>query len=146
MADARLVRAGQRGPRARQPYTLTAAGRAAFNAWLQNEPGPENIRFPLLLTIEFGRHLPPERLAAYVHHHRAAHAQKLADYEQMHDAALASGHHDPYAMATLQFGIAHEQAALDWFEQLPPEIRGHQPWDNQPGASPEPHLSHPGPT
>lgn len=31
-------------------------------------------------------------------------------------------------MATLQFGIAHERAALEWFEALPPEIRGEEPW------------------
>lgn len=135
MADARLVRAGERGPRERQPYTLTPAGREAFQEWLENEPGPENIRFPLLLTIEFGRHLSRERLATFVHHHRAAHARKLADYQQLHDAALASGHHDPYAMATVEFGIGHERAALDWFDQLPPEIRGRQRWDNEPLAS-----------
>ena len=128
MADAGLIRAGKRGPRDRQPYTLTPAGKAAFKQWIDREPGPENIRFPLLLTIEFGRHLPPHRLAEFVHHHRAAHARKLAQYEQLHRAALESGHHDPYAMATLEFGIAHERAALDWFEQLPAEIRGRGPW------------------
>ncbi len=33
-------------------------------------------------------------------------------------------------MATLQFGIAHERAVLEWFEQLPPETRGRQLWDS----------------
>lgn len=136
MADAGLIRAGERGPRDRQPYTLTRAGRAAFRRWIDQEPGPENIRFPLLLTIEFGRHLPPDRLAEFVQHHRAAHARKLAEYEQLHQAALESGHHDPYAMATLEFGIAHERAALEWFEQLPAEIRGLSPWDQTPTDEP----------
>jgi DNA-binding PadR family transcriptional regulator len=128
MAQAGLIRPGKRGPRDRQPYTLTRAGRAAFKGWINLGPGPENIRFPLLLTIEFGRHLPPDTLATFVHHHRSAHARKLADYEHLQQAALDSGHHEPYAMATLHFGIAHERAALEWFEQLPPEIRGSGPW------------------
>lgn len=128
MKDAGLIRAGKRGPRDRQPYALTRAGRAAFKRWIQQEPGPENIRFPLLLTIEFGRHLEPRRLAEFVHDHRAAHVRKLAEYEQLHQAALQSGHHDPYARATLQFGIAHERAVLDWFDELSPEIRGSRAW------------------
>ena len=128
MADAGLVRAGRPGPRDRRPYVLTSAGRAAFKRWIDQEPGPENIRFPLLLTIEFGQHLPPERLAEFVHSHRAAHTKKLVEYEQLRQALLDSGHANPYAMATLEFGIAYERAALEWFERLPAEIRGHQRW------------------
>ncbi len=58
MAEGGLVEAGERGPRDRQPYTITDAGRAAFAGWVDREPGPETIRFPLLLTILFGMHLP----------------------------------------------------------------------------------------
>jgi len=68
------------------------------------------------------------RLASFIHRHRAAHARKLAEYGQMHEAALGPGHNDPYPMATLEFGIAHERAAKEWFDQLPPEIRGREPW------------------
>jgi DNA-binding PadR family transcriptional regulator len=135
MADAGLLRAGDRGPRSRRPYALTGAGRAAFTRWIDHEPSAEHIRFPLLLTIEFGRHLPAERLATFVHHHRAHHARKLGEYEEMRGAALASGHEDPYAMATLEFGMAYEQAVLAWFEQLPPEIRGQRPWAPTAGSS-----------
>jgi DNA-binding PadR family transcriptional regulator len=124
MAEAGLVRAGKPGPRDRRPYSLTAAGRAAFKQWIRQPPGPENIRFPLLLTIEFGRHLPPATLAGFVHGHRDAHARKLESYEQLRDAALQADHQDPYAMATLDFGIAYERATLQWFEQLPVEVRG----------------------
>jgi len=125
MADAGLVTAGERGPRERQPYAITDAGRAAFAAWVDREPGPESIRYPLLLTIAFGRHLRPERLAAFVHGHRAEHAERLARYEQLHEAARAAGGQpDPYAMATLDVGLAYERAVLAWFDQLPPAIRG----------------------
>jgi len=124
MAEAGLVEAGERGRRDRRPYALTAAGRAAFAEWVAREPGPETIRFPLLLTIGFGRHLPPERLAAFVRHHRAAHAARLAAYETTRAAWAAGDGPDAYARATLEFGIAYERSALAWFDGLPPAIRG----------------------
>lgn len=122
LADDGLVEAGEPGPRERREYTLTAAGRAAFRDWLATAPGPEQIRYPLLLTIGFGRHLPPELLAGFVAGHRAVHEERLAGYLAFRDAAGEDA--DPYAMATLDFGIRYETAVLDWFEHLPPEIRG----------------------
>jgi DNA-binding PadR family transcriptional regulator len=125
MAEAGLISRGERGTRDKQPYEITAAGRDAFAEWLAREPGPETIRFPLLLTILFGRHLPPERLAGFVATHRRVHADRLADYQrqraELGDAIAAA---EPYAIATLDFGIAYEQAVLDWFDALPPAIKG----------------------
>jgi DNA-binding PadR family transcriptional regulator len=120
MAEAGLVEAGERESRERRPYHLTDAGRAAFREWLQREPGPEQIRYPLLLTIAFGRHLPTERLATFVAAHRVVHAARLAGYRELRGSVAG----DPYALATLDFGMRYEQAVLDWFDDLPPEIRG----------------------
>jgi DNA-binding PadR family transcriptional regulator len=125
MAGAGLVEAGDRGSRDKRPYTLTDAGRAAFAEWVDHEPGPENIRFPLLLTIGFGRHLPPGRLAEIVHSHRAQHAARLAGYQaQLDEFAEMGAEPDAYQKATLDFGLAYERAVLDWFDNLPAEIRG----------------------
>ncbi|MDR2988474.1 MAG: hypothetical protein LBV34_26930, partial [Nocardiopsaceae bacterium] len=100
------------------------SGRDAFARWLRTPPGAEHIRFPLLLTIEFGRHLPAGELAGFVRDHRDAHASRLAGYERLHSEAINSESADPYAMATLEFGITYERAVLAWFEALPPEIQG----------------------
>jgi DNA-binding PadR family transcriptional regulator len=120
MEAAGLIVAGPAGPRDRRPYELTDAGRAAFGEWLRQRPGSEQIRYPLLLTIAFGRHLPRGRLASFVADHREVHAQRLAQYRdlrsQVGDAL------DPYALATLDFGIRYEAAVLEWFDHLPPEI------------------------
>lgn len=121
-----MIEAGERGPRDRKPYSLTDAGRVAFAAWVEREPGPETIRFPLLLTIGFGRHIPPEQLARIVHHHREVHAERLRAYEQERCSLPPQAEeYEPYAIATLDFGIAYERAVLSWFERLPPSIRGH---------------------
>lgn len=116
MAEAGLVTAGERGARDRRPYALTDAGREAFDAWIDRPPGPETIRHPLLLTVSFGRFLPPDRLATFLRLHLDAHAELLRTYEaQRRDMDAAGGSVDPYRRATLEFGIAYERAVLDWF-------------------------------
>jgi DNA-binding PadR family transcriptional regulator len=130
MAAAGLVKAGERGPRDRQPYIITKAGRAAFAEWSRQEAGEESIRFPLLLIVMFGRQIPSGRLAAVVAEHRRRHAERLASYEQELADAIATaeadgaGDLDPYPRATLDFGLRYERAVLDWFDALPKEIRG----------------------
>ncbi len=124
MASAGLIEAGDRGPRDRQPYALTPVGRAAFAAWITREPGDETIRFPLLLTLAFGRFLPPDRLAAMIAAHRATHAEHLSRYEavdaELRAAAESGGPADlRYPRATLSFGIHYERAVLAWFDELP---------------------------
>jgi DNA-binding PadR family transcriptional regulator len=136
MAAAGLVRAGERGRRDRQPYEITDAGRAAFAEWIERPPGPETIRFPLLLTVLFGRHLPAERLAGFLDTHRASHAQRLAFYEAaaagLTEEAAAE---EPYAVATLRFGLAYERAVLDWFDALPAGLGSASNPDEDPGAA-----------
>lgn len=128
LETAGLIEAGERGPRDRKPYSLTDAGRAAFTAWVEREPGPETIRFPLLLTIGFGRYIPPEQLARIVLHHEEVHAERLRVYEQeRHALPPRAEEYEPYAIATLDFGIAYERAVLSWFDQLPQSIRGNDP-------------------
>jgi DNA-binding PadR family transcriptional regulator len=123
MAADGLVVAGERGRRERQPYAITDAGRRAFAEWAAREPGPETIRFPLLLTVLFGRHLPPDRLRGYVAAHRARHAERLAGYERIRAELPADASDaDPYGVATLAFGLAYERAVLDWFDALPRRI------------------------
>ena len=122
MEAAGLVAAGPPGPRERRPYEITDAGRAAFDEWLRRPPGSEQIRYPLLLTIAFGRHLPPGHLAEFVAEHRTLHEQRLEGYRALR--ADAGENFDAFAAATLDFGIRYESAVLDWFEHLPPDIAG----------------------
>ena len=125
MADAGLVTPGERGTRDRRPYALADPGRAAFAEWVVRPPGAETIRHPLLLAISFGRHVPPDRLAAFIRQHRETHAERLHVYETQAAAAEAipTSGRDPFRVATLAFGIAYERAVMDWFDGLPEAIR-----------------------
>ena len=44
-------------------------------------PGPEQIRFPLLVTLWFARHVDPDTLAGFLEASRQDHEQRLALYE-----------------------------------------------------------------
>ena len=118
MARAGLIQLGQPGPRDRKPYLITEGGRAAFREWIDREPGLEQIRFPLLLTIMFAGHLPAGRLMEMVAAHRAVHAERLAGYRRVRedlegliDESPADA--DRFRLATLEFGLRYESAVLD---------------------------------
>ncbi len=116
-----LIAAGEPGPRRRRPYALTEAGRAAFGEWLHLEPGPEQIRYPLMLTLSFGSHLEPEVLAGMLARHRRRHAERLAAYQVLQPIAMAPGT-DLHIAATLSLGIHIETAVMRWFDSLPAEL------------------------
>ncbi|MFD8542225.1 PadR family transcriptional regulator [Streptomyces sp. NPDC059649] len=114
MVQAQPIRA-----RSARPYRLTDSGRAAFAEWLAVPPGPENIRYPLLLTLSFGQFLDDDRLLEYVAAHRSAHAERLRRYEEFDADPLF----DRYQRSTLRFGIHYERAVLAWMDELPGILR-----------------------
>jgi DNA-binding PadR family transcriptional regulator len=119
MAERGLLTAEPTGPRERKPYRITAAGRAAFDQWLQRMPGEDLIRIPLLLTVAFAQHLPAERLAAVIAERRVVHEERLERYRSARQALDGLGEIASARRATLEFGLRHEQAVLDWFDVLP---------------------------
>ena len=123
MAQAGLVEAGDRGRRDRRPYRLTATGREAFADWLDQEVAQETTRFPLLLVVMFGDHARTGRLAEVIAEHRRIHAERLAAYEDQQRAGLPEGKPDPYAAATLDFGVRYERMVLEWFDALPDSLK-----------------------
>jgi DNA-binding PadR family transcriptional regulator len=118
MNDAGLVTVGDPGPRDRKPYTITKAGRKAFAEWLAGDPARDQIRVPLLLSIQFADFLPRGRLREIIRTQRDRHAERLAEYRRL-EKLLADSPGDAKRLATLRFGIRHERAVLDWFDELP---------------------------
>lgn len=110
-----FVEPGEVGPRARRPFSVTEAGRAAFKEWIAREPGQELIRFPLLLALFFGEHLSEEQLSRFLGAHRPHHAERLSLYR----ALLENEPEESFRAVTLRFGVAYEEAVLSWFDALP---------------------------
>lgn len=126
MAQQGLIETYKVGARDRRVYQLTSAGREAFQDWLSRPPGEEQIRYPLLLTLAFARHLDPAQIAAFLNRHQAVHATRLQAYRQQLDAAKAEGA-DPRDLITLDFGVRYETAVLEWFDHLPRDLIAPRP-------------------
>jgi DNA-binding PadR family transcriptional regulator len=114
-----LVVAGDRGARARVPFSLTDVGRQAFAEWIEQPPGPEQIRFPLLVTLWFGQFLEPDRLEQFLHEARSEHRRRLKLYQSV---ANSPGD-DPHRDAVIGFGIAYEQAIVSWLASMETDRR-----------------------
>jgi DNA-binding PadR family transcriptional regulator len=112
-----LVEAGDPGVRDRRSYTITKRGRDAFAAFLHAAPGAETIRYPLLLTLAFSEHLDPSTLRSMLREQRRVHDERWRGYLAQEAAAVRAGA-DPRRLAPLRFGIRHERATLDWFDDL----------------------------
>jgi DNA-binding PadR family transcriptional regulator len=120
-----LLAAGLPGPREARPFRLTDAGEAAFLAWLDQDPGEDTVRLPILLSVLFGAALPHSRLAEILDGYESRHRERLDRYRAL-EAELACAKVDAHSRATLSFGIFHEEAVLRWLESLPPALRRRQ--------------------
>jgi DNA-binding PadR family transcriptional regulator len=115
---ARLAEAGlldeerEQGGRRRRTYTLTEAGRAALDAWL-DAPASDlgELRSPGLLQLFFGA--DPARLAAV---QVDLHERKLAEYEALH-AELGATMPEGVRLA-LEAGIGHQREWLRFWGDL----------------------------
>ena len=115
-----LIVAGEPGPRERRAFAITAKGRRAFAKWIEEEPGQEQIRFPLLVSLWFGEHLDPERLAHFVDGERKLRSERLASYRAAKARLPSDGEH-PHRRAVVQFGIRYEEAILKWLGEIEKE-------------------------
>ena len=116
LAERGLVEVGEAGQRSRREHGLTPAGREAFAAWLSADPDADVVRIPLLLRLAFADALPAERLRELVRAQRAAHAARLAEYEELERLGRQVGGTDR-DLVTLRFGLRYERAVLDWFDE-----------------------------
>ena len=73
----------------------------------------------MLVTLWFAKHLDAATLASFVEHHRVEHERRLAEYRAIVDVLSVddAGPIDHVA-AVVEFGIAYEQAFLDWLARI----------------------------
>ncbi|HXQ60269.1 MAG TPA: PadR family transcriptional regulator [Acidimicrobiales bacterium] len=121
LEDRGFATAGAPGARAKVAFTITAAGRRAFREWIAVAPGPEQIRFPLLVTLWFGRFLEPDVLDEFLSRARTEHRRRLDLYTTIGPA----WDDDPQRQAVIRFGIAYEEAVVAWLASLAPDRPGH---------------------
>jgi DNA-binding PadR family transcriptional regulator len=99
--------------RRRKRYSLTARGRAAFDAWLK-EPatGLYELRDPGLLQLSAGA--DPALLAPV---QLETHREKLTELEQLHAMLEATGAPEAYKLVC-ESGIGHEREYVRFWSRL----------------------------
>lgn len=118
MAGRGYVRAGKPGPRDSLAYTISAAGKRAFAAWLSAPLESDHLRNPLLLRLGFGARHSRAELRRVIAEAREQHQTSLAAHKDCL-ADLRKAAADPYAMACAEFGVAYEKALLKWLDTIP---------------------------
>jgi len=112
---------GPPGPRARRPYRITEAGRAAFREWLAawaaEEPRDEQLHSPLLLTVFFGDYLPPATLERVLREYRPRFQRQGEQLAEMLKAVGPAGQARP-PTAVLRRGLAYRQMMVRWIDEL----------------------------
>lgn len=117
LADAGYVRMGKPGPRASQPYTISAAGKRAFARWLSEPVGRDQLRNPVTLRVAFGALHGKQQLTDLYQTAEQYHAEALAQAREQAKESAKDG--DEYAAAALNFAVAYHKAAMTWLKNAP---------------------------
>jgi PadR family transcriptional regulator AphA len=112
--------------RRRRIFSITAAGRAALQAWLSRPSRePTELRDPGLLQLFFADLGPPGARLAIAAEQLAVHRAKLADYEEdqrLERGAAGDGPGQRTAERwhgeTVRMGILYEHAAVEFWEDV----------------------------
>ncbi|GIH73870.1 PadR family transcriptional regulator [Planobispora longispora] len=130
----------QEGRPARREHHLTDSGRAELDAWLRAPAGPQAVREPFMVQVFFAGRLPVAETTALLDARIAATRERLgvlraiaaqsataldaiADTDTTGTGTTASGAVPSaldrlLATATLENGIRHLTAELDWLRDL----------------------------
>jgi DNA-binding PadR family transcriptional regulator len=118
-----LVSPGVPGPRDARPVRITGPGQERYRSWLTTSLPGDSIRIPVLLAVSFGANLEPAALRDLLAASADEHRRRLDAYQDL-DAELAGvPGGEPWARATVSFGMHYERAVLAWFGTLPDDVR-----------------------
>ena len=119
LATSRTVAQSQRPDKTL--YRITAAGRAALKAWIEETPPPPDPdRNPLLLKIFFGDVSSPDVLADQVRERRRE-AERLREALEGFDAEADPA--DLYSALTRAWGHAYADAVIRWARKAERQLR-----------------------
>ncbi len=116
LAEAGLVRMGKPGPRSSQPYSITAAGRRAFQRWLAESVGRDQLRSPAALRVAFSDLHSPEQMEEVYQQATEYHTAALQEAREAVKNATQAG--DIASAAALEFAVAYHRAALSWLRKI----------------------------
>lgn len=117
LANYGLVTVGERGRRESRIFTINSVGRKLFKEWINQNPGREQIRFPLLLSVSFARFIQPNILHSILTAHQVTHQKQLDEYLTLNNL-LEKYPQSKDGRMTLSFGIEYERMTLQWIKKV----------------------------
>lgn len=106
----------------RKVYSLTAAGHAELQQWLQAPQPLPPVRDPQLIQLYFAGQLPNATIAQVLQQQLSAHRQKLAECESIasrsDDSQLSPDRQHPMQQWVLEWVVERERAQISWLETL----------------------------
>lgn len=108
----------------RQEHHITPAGRTVLLEWIGSTPAPHAVRDPFLARVFFAGNLPRAQVLELLHERRTEAAATLARFSDKRES-LRPAEHDRaryLTIATLDNGIAHVRAELDWLDAVEQDL------------------------
>jgi DNA-binding PadR family transcriptional regulator len=112
----------------RRVFHTTAAGRRAFEEWLESSAEEHDevaydfmLGHPFLTKSLFFRKLSTTQVARKLAEQLETSETKLADFQRIRNGMVERGV-DPYRVAVLDLGIAQQREKVRWLKQLGNEV------------------------
>ena len=129
-ALAALVREGfatvevipQEGRPDRQEHHITEAGRRALREWLASPLPAPTDRDPFLARLFFAGDLEPEEVRTLLAQRRAQTEELLAALTALRPASAVTDRASYLRLATLENGLAHARAELNWLDTIEKDL------------------------
>ena len=117
-----------RGPRDTKRYAVTELGRERLRSWVTSPLDPDPVRSELLLRVRSLWLVDPARALAFLVEQRERARERLAGLEAERQAfapddVVGHDHPEHFAWASLQLGLAHGRATMEWFDRLVEQSR-----------------------
>jgi PadR family transcriptional regulator, regulatory protein AphA len=104
--------------RRQRVFTISASGRAAFDAWrVDTQASDVEIRDPALLKLFFGRTASADDVVALAEAQIEAHRRAMAKFERLLERH-GSQPELAFQLAPLRIGVAYEAAYIDFWTNV----------------------------
>lgn len=116
----------QIGKPAKKIYRVTGAGLEELKLWLQKPVKPLKVKYPFLIKIFAGDHLPKEQLLQAIEDNEQEHRTTLEAYKNLETwihklpEVELKKYQLPYA--TMKLGMKVEKAWLEWSEEMKKDL------------------------
>lgn len=99
-------------------YTITKEGQQLLKSWLEEKPQRNSVRNEFILKLFFAKNVYKEKVLEFIQDFIDNHHKELQELELLFSTLTSSKDpHQPFWLATLEYGIAIIKAELEWAQR-----------------------------